>query len=111
HLDLLSTQWLPLFVLFLIKARNEQGWLNVAAASIFLVAALLTSPYYMLFLLVFTGLVVAALVLTTRPVSRAQILRTVAPVAVFVILASPVLIPTLILGRHEGRAVNPAYDI
>ena len=33
HLDLLSTQWLPCFVLFLFKTRREPGWSWLIATS------------------------------------------------------------------------------
>ena len=111
HLDLLSTQWLPLYALFLLKVKDEAGWRNIAIASIFLAAAMLTAAYYMFFLLVFTALVVADLVLRRRRNALPQLLRISGVLAAFVIITSPVLIPMLVHGRTEGRTQNPAYDI
>jgi hypothetical protein len=111
HLDLLSTQWLPLYVLFLLKAMEEGGWKNVVAASLMLSAAMLTAAYYMVFLLVFTGM--ASVFFLFRMGRRAMpaLARTAAILALFALLISPLLAPMLVLGRTEGRAVNPAYDI
>ena len=51
HLDLLSTQWLPLFVFFALKTRHEPGWRNPLCSALFLAGTTLTSAYYAAFLL------------------------------------------------------------
>src|SRR6185503_1863507 len=55
HLDLVSTQWLPFFVLFLLKTWREPAWQNPLWCGLFLAAATLTSFYYAAFLFVFLG--------------------------------------------------------
>jgi hypothetical protein len=111
HLDLLSTQWLPLYVLFLLKTRDEGGWRNVAVAGLMLALAMLTAAYYMVFLLVFTALVVADLIIRKRQTCWPQVLRIAAIGAVFAILVSPVLVPMLASEGTESRAMNPSFDV
>jgi hypothetical protein len=111
HLDLVSTQWLPFFVLFLLKTRDESGWQNAAIAAMLLAAAMLTAAYYMVFLLVFTVLVVADLVVRRGRHALRPVLRIGGIVLMFVIMVSPVLVPMLVLGRTEGRTINPSDDV
>jgi uncharacterized membrane protein YfhO len=54
----MSTASLPLYVLFLIKALREEGTSNVLLASTVFLVALLSNPYYVIFLILFTGLYV-----------------------------------------------------
>mgnify|MGYP005852161585 CR=1 FL=1 len=57
HLFLLaSAVWVPLYVLFLIKALQEGGFTNIGLASAFLIFTMASNPYYAVFLLLFTGL-------------------------------------------------------
>ncbi len=115
HLDVLSTEWLPFYVLFLLKTRNERGWMNPVVCALFLTATLLTDAYYFLFLLIFTAFVVAhTFWRRTRlagAAALAPITRIGAALATFAIVASPVLVPMLVLGRSAGRTANPAYDV
>ena len=111
HLDLLATQWLPFFVLFLLKTRREAGWRNPIWCGVFLAFATLTSSYYGAFLFVFFALFTALVLAQREPGWRSQIGRFVVAVAVFAIVVSPVLGPMLSRGRLEGRAPNPAYDV
>lgn len=125
HLDLLSTWWLPLFVLCLLKTWHEGGWRNAAAAGALLAAASATSWYYLLYLLVFTGLLVLVEPTGERTSTyaetagrwqpsfpRAQAAGRVArAVAIFALLALPLLAPMLIRGWTEGRTPNSAYDV
>jgi len=111
HLDLLSTQWLLLFVLFLLKTLRERGWVNPILCAAFLGATTLTSWYYAAFALVFLTLALIRVVVVRRPDWRQPIARTAAAVAVFTILVSPLLIVMLTRGRLEGHTSNPAYDI
>lgn len=111
HLDLLSTQWLPLYVLFLLKTRDEGGWRNTVAAGIFLAAAMFTTPYYLLFLLLFTGLASLDLVVRKGRQSARTLLQIAGVVSVFAAVAAPVLVPMLYRGLTEGRTQSPAFDI
>lgn len=57
-MQLISLEWLPFYLLFLLKATRsrERFKLNVGLAAFFLVCTALTDWYYVLFLLGFTGL-------------------------------------------------------
>src|SRR4029453_4509713 len=97
-------QWLPLSILFLLKARDAGGRRNVAMAALFLVVTTLTTYYYGLFLLVFiAGLLIELIAGGPSECSR-QLLRIFAVAAVFLVAVSPVLLPMLILGQTGGRA-------
>src|SRR5262249_31650317 len=87
------------------------GWRNIAITSIWLAAAILTTPYYALFLLVFTAFIITDALVRQRRQALRQILRVAATIAVFAILVSPLLARMLVIGRSEGRSMNPAYDI
>lgn len=55
HLDIISMQWIPLYVLFLIKMVKEKGMKNAVFAAVFLALAALSTWYYMMYLAVFTA--------------------------------------------------------
>jgi hypothetical protein len=89
--------------------------MNPVACALLLTATLLTDAYYFLFLLIFTAFVVAH-TLGRRASSGtgaapAPLTRIGAAFAMFTVIASPVLIPMLVLGRTAGRTANPAYDV
>jgi len=111
HLDLLSTQWLPLFVLFALKTRRERGWRNPACCGLFLAATALTSAYYGAFLLVFAGLLIVFAAAGRGREWRSATGRIVGALLISGVLLSPLLVTMLSLGRTEGRTSNPAYDI
>jgi hypothetical protein len=111
HLDLLSTQWLPLFVLSLLKTQREPGWRNAVACGGLFAATFLTSSYYALFLLVFTALVAGHIVVRRDAGWRAPLMRVGAAMAIGAVILSPLLASMLTLGRVEGRTANPAYDV
>jgi hypothetical protein len=111
HLDLLSTQWLPFFTLFFLKTRHESGWKHPVIAAAFLIAAALTAFYYVMFLLVLVGLVIAHMIIVDRSSSWPALKRLAAMMAIFAVVMSPLLLPMMSLGTSEGRSLNPAYDI
>jgi hypothetical protein len=111
HLDLVSTQWLPFSVLFLLKVRDEGGWRNVMIAALFLLATALTSSYYMVFVFIFLSCIVIDLFVGRTKEWSMPMRRIVSTVVVFLILGLPVLLPMLVLGRAEGRVSNVALDV
>ena len=108
HLDLLSTQWLPFTVLFLLKSRTEAGWRNLVACVILLAATALTSWYYLLFVLVFVALVLADDIVRRN---WTAVRRVTLSLLLLVLVISPILVPMVSLARTEGRTIDPAYDI
>ena len=111
HLDLVSTQWLPLAVLFLLKASRERGWRSPVVCAALLMAAALTSYYYLVFLIVFVGLLLAEIATRPREDSRPAARRIAVALLLFGLLASPLIVPMLARGRTEGRTPDPAYDV
>ena len=111
HLDLVSTEWLPFFVLFLLKTRDKGGRRNSIICAMLLAATALTSAYYTLFLLVFAALVVVDSLVRRGRDGWPAVGRITLAVATFTVMASPVLIPMLVLGRTTGRVFNPAADV
>ena len=111
HLDLLSTQWLPLFVLFLLKTRDGRHSANPILCGMFLAATALTTEYYLMFLLVFTAIFIVHTSISRGRESYHVTGRIAIGFAVFAVVTAPVLVPTLIMGRSAGRAFDPAADI
>lgn len=111
HLDLVSTQWLPFFGLFLLKTRDESRWINPLLCGTFLAATALTSFYYLLFLLVFTAILAVHTIVGRGRDALPAARRLGVALATFALLASPILMPMLILGRTEGRSLDPGGDM
>jgi hypothetical protein len=111
HLDLLSTQWLPLFVLLLLKTRDDSDWRSPLLAAISLGATALTAMYYVVFLFVFAALLTVQVIVSRGREAWRAVGRIGVVLVAFAVIASPLLIPMLTLGRTFGRAVNVAYDV
>lgn len=56
HLNLINTQWIPLYILFLIKTSREGGKWNPVLAGIFLLFNALSSWQYLFFLILFSAI-------------------------------------------------------
>jgi len=112
HLNLVSLQWLPFYVLYLVKTWRESGWRNPLIAALFLALTSLTEWSYALFLLLFTVFVVAYALVADR--RRADLWRSLcrvgATVGAYVLATSPILLPMLVAGRSSGRVPDPAGD-
>lgn len=54
HLNLISTEWIPFYVLFLIKTIHENQKSNAIYAALFLFLTALSCNYYLVYLLIFT---------------------------------------------------------
>jgi len=111
HLDLVSTATLPFCAWSLLKTRDEPGAANPIAAGLLLAATFLTTVYYFVFLLIFAALIALQTLWTFTNRTWKSLGRLVSAIAVAGIIASPVLLPMIVLGRVEGRTPNPAYDI
>ena len=108
HLDLLNTQWLPLFALSLLKVRDgNRRWIVLCGMS--LAAAAFTAWYYAICLLPLVALVAMEAVFSRAdwPVA----LRGIGlAMLVFLVFVSPVLVPMLLLGGTQGRTPDPLGD-
>ena len=59
HYDMVSTQWIPFYVLFLIKTLREKRWRNAALAGVFATLAMLCEMIFGVFLAFLTVIIVA----------------------------------------------------
>lgn len=109
HLDLASIEWLPFYVLFLSKSWTERGWRNPLVAALLLAMTSLTSWYYGLYLVLFTGVFVGHRAVTERPLG-APISRIAMAAAACAMMLGPVLGPMLAQGPSAGHVPDPAGD-
>ena len=58
HYDMVSTEWIPFFTLFLLKTVREPGWRNAVLAGLFATLALLCEMIFGVFLALLTVVVV-----------------------------------------------------
>jgi hypothetical protein len=95
QLELISLQWIPFFVLFLLRAVEQGRRRDILLTALFLDLVALTSWYYGFFCLVFAGLFVL-LWLVTSPGHYGQVLkRAVAGLGLGGLLLLPIVIPGL----------------
>jgi hypothetical protein len=66
HLNLLSIEWIPFYVLYLFKTLKEPELKNAVFAGIFLLFVALSEYTYLIYLLIFTSLTLLYLLYTDR---------------------------------------------
>jgi hypothetical protein len=106
HLDLVSTEWLPIAVLFLLKSRDDERWRHPVLAGVLIAAAALTSTYYLLFLLLFSGVLVAYTMASQGSRAWPVLIRVAVALDVFAVILFPVVVRMLMLGRPEGQTIE-----
>lgn len=123
HMQVMSLQWLPFYVLALLRAveRNRAGrpwWASAGLAGFFLALAGLCDWYFVLYLLLFTGLVVIwswVSSLWRRRVSPRDLGVALWPAlvagGVFALLLSPILAPMVQEARRYSFMVRPSADL
>lgn len=111
HLDLLATFWLPWFALALARAVRDGRPAQVFLAAVVLAGTALTTWYYALIELAFVALFVVHRLASDRPARGYLLLRVGAVVAFSGLIAAPLLVPTLVLGRTMGRVADPWGDM
>jgi hypothetical protein len=110
HLDLLQTQWIPAFVLLLLRVKDRGRLRDVLLAGALLAGAFLTAAYYAVFLLVTTAFAALDSVLSAGWRWSRATTRMFVVVGIFAVCASPLMVPMMIRGLSEGRSPNPGYD-
>ena len=98
HLNLVAMEWIPLYILFLLKAVNDERWRYVPVAGLFLALTALADWYYVMYLLIFTVFFFVFRVLTAHRkfvVVAGDGLRMGGTILVFAALVSPMLFPML----------------
>ncbi len=113
QVELTSIAWLPFFLLFFIKTLDNapRPWLNRVASVLFLLALALDSWYYVLYALLFGGLYLLYCLWRTRQKWQQEWWRTIARfagvTAVWAVLVSPLLLPTL----HEANSGGTRQEL
>lgn len=109
HLNLLSIEWIPFFILYLIKAFQGKGARNLFIASVFMVLNALCCWYYLVYCLLFLGLaVVYFLIPWNRKEGLVVIRKAVQILCLSAVFLSPLTVPMAIekarghyLGGHD----------
>lgn len=104
HLNLISTQFIPIYILFFIKMIKEPKKSNAVYAGLFLLLSAFSSYYYLAYLIVFTLAYLGYRQMADRNVWNADLAkRLFLAAAVFTISASPFLFPIVrgILGKES----------
>jgi hypothetical protein len=92
HYHSLNTQWIPFYVLFLLKLSKERSLRNSICCGLFLLLTALNSYNYLLFLCIFTVLFLSYLGITKRQsINRHLIFRVGLLICVFLLGFLPIL--------------------
>jgi hypothetical protein len=106
HLNFVTTQWLPFYMLYLLKAVRRPDRRVVFMAALFLALALLVEPSLaMLLVLVTAFFALGKLVLSREPLARR--IAGLAPVAAILAVAGVMGLPYLLPALRE--AFDPRY--
>lgn len=96
HMNLLSTQWIPFYILFLIKTIDEKNVYNSLFASIFLLLTAISCYYYLIYLCVFTLLYLGFRQWSDKTILNQQVLKRIATMGIsFGIIAFPFMFPLI----------------
>jgi hypothetical protein len=109
HLDLLQTQWLPLFTLLLLQVRRDRSRSKIVACGLCLACTAFTSWHYVFLLLTLVVLIVVRAV-ASDPEPGPFVRRITWVLATFGVAVSAVLAPMIVLGSTEGRTLDPMSD-
>lgn len=138
HMQVMSLQWIPFYVLSLLRAlnrrRNQQPWIRSALlAGLFLILSGLCDWYFVLYLFLFTGLLVGwhwggdvvrilARIIRQKQGSPARVLQEIfssfalwvlPPAAAglsFFLVLSPILVPMIQTASEQRFMVRPESD-
>ena len=123
HMQVMALQWVPFYVLTLLRGmqRAREGkawWRDGVLAGFFLTLAGLCDWYFVLYLFLFTGVVILwswLWALLRREGSWRVWLGVLGPAAVagtvFVLLLAPLLVPMVYEATHYSFMVRPASDL
>jgi len=66
HLQLIAMEWMPFFILYMIKTHREGGWKNAVLGGFFLILTSLCSWYYLIYSAFMTAIYLIYHVITER---------------------------------------------
>lgn len=87
HMNLTTTEWIPFYILFLIKTLDEPKNSNTVYAGFFLFLSAMSSNYYLVFLAVFTLLYFFYFLVTNKKVSVRDAITSVSLILILFGLA------------------------
>ena len=103
HYNVVATEWMPFYILFLIKTVREPGWKNALLAGLFVAFALYVEVTDGVLLALFTVLYLA---IQWRAIwSRAALARLIVVGGTATVLFAPLLFPTL------NEILNSGYSL
>lgn len=112
HLNILSIEWLPFYILFLIKTFKENKKLNGVFLGIFLTLNSLCDWYYTVYLLIFTFFyLIYTIIFERNLIKNGLILRFLVASLTFTFLIFPFVYPLLknvLLGK--SYIIRKGYD-
>jgi len=93
HLNLLSTVWIPFYILYLIRSIDEKSLKNFLWAGVFFILTFLSSLTYVLFLVLFTLIYLLYLLIRSRKqlFDKRVIKNSVIALFIVIVLLSPLL--------------------
>ena len=92
HMNLITTEWIPLYILFLIKMTREGTKTNAIYAAIFLVLTAMSSNYYLLYMFSFTSMYLIYYLLVDRSLMSKDFMKRFSIMtASFLVCFSPFL--------------------
>jgi hypothetical protein len=106
HMNLTTTEWIPFYVLFLIKTLDEPKKLSAVYASFFLFLSAMSSSYYLVFLASFTMLYFFYYLIVYKKIS---IRDAITSASIIVILFGLAMSPFLYLMLMEVSKSNYMY--
>lgn len=111
HLNLIALEWLPFYVLFLMRAIKEKSYRNALYTAFFLYLISLCDWYYVIHLLLFTLIAAAYYLLYAESVKAAQnmLIKLALVVIIFAIIDAPILVPMIWEATRESYMV-PSLD-
>ncbi|MFQ6137006.1 MAG: hypothetical protein ACE5PM_07485 [Candidatus Hydrothermarchaeales archaeon] len=109
HFNILSTEWIPFYILYLIKTFEEKPLRNAAYAALFLVLVSLSSWYYMMFMFVFTFiyLIYKSVVNRSAMMNKQSTQKLFILSLLFGILILPFAYPMIKIALFEGYMRKP----
>jgi hypothetical protein len=114
HMQLISLEWLPFYVLFAVRALSpisgQRLKSSLRTAAVFLILTFLCEwGYYIMYLALFTLLLTAYVIWKERriwePMARAALIWLL-----FTVLMSPILVPMVIEAIRTTEYLTPAFE-
>ncbi len=118
HYDMVSVEWIPFYVLFMVKTVHKPGWKNALLAALFATLALLCEMIFGVFLGLLTVIYLLFVFGRRRKDNLALLLRLAVLVVAGAVMYSPVLVPILremLAGEYVlkgwGEAIELSADL